>query len=128
LWRWYIRWRLLDSRGQDVVCITIKSRSCRQLYWQYKELFYDIGLFHRIWIWRQIYPENYLLDISEWKRIICKVTEPTTWVYRHNICFKKQSTGKLKICLVTKALNENVQRLYYPLLSIDNICSKWHGR
>ena len=66
------------------------------------------------------------LDSMESKQIICKVTEPTEWV-NSLVCVEKQSTGKLRVCLDPKALNENIQRPYYPLRSIDDITSKLHG-
>jgi hypothetical protein len=56
------------------------------------------------------------LDSIESKQIICKVTEPTNWV-NSLVCVEKLSTGKFD----PKALNENIQRPYYPLRTIDEI-------
>ena len=65
------------------------------------------------------------LDSMESKQIICKVTEPTSWV-NSLVCVEKPN-GKIRVCLDPKALNENIRRPYYPMLSIDDITSKLNG-
>ena len=62
------------------------------------------------------------LDSMESKQIICKVTEPTSWV-NSLVCVEKPN-GKIWVCLDLKALNENIRRPYYPMRPIDDITLK----
>ena len=62
------------------------------------------------------------LDSVESKQIICKVTEPTSWV--NSLVCVETLNGKIRVCLDPKALNENIRRPYYPMRSIDDITSK----
>ena len=57
----------------------------------------------------------------EAKRVICKVTEPTSWV-NSLVCVEKPN-GQLRVCLDPKALNDNIRRPYYPMRTIDDITS-----
>ena len=65
------------------------------------------------------------LDCMESKQIICKVTEPTSWV-NSLVCVEKPN-GKIRICLDPKALNDNIRRPHYPMRSIDDITAKLAG-
>ena len=65
------------------------------------------------------------LDSMESKQIICKVTEPTSWV-NSLVCVEKPN-GKIRICLDPKALNDNIRRPHYPMRSIDDITAKLAG-
>ena len=64
-------------------------------------------------------------DSMESKQIICKVTEPTSWV-NSLVCVEKPN-GKIRICLDPKALNDNIRRPHYPMRSIDAITAKLAG-
>ena len=61
----------------------------------------------------------------EAKQVICKVTEPTSWV-NSLVCVEKPN-GQLRVCLDPKALNDNIRRPYYPMRTIDDITSQLHG-
>ncbi|MCG8048271.1 MAG: RNase H-like domain-containing protein [Candidatus Thiodiazotropha endolucinida] len=65
------------------------------------------------------------LDSMVAKQVICRVTEPTSWV-NSIVCVEKPN-GKLRICLDPKALNDNIKRPYYPMRSIDDITSQLSG-
>ena len=65
------------------------------------------------------------LDSMESKQIICKVTEPTSWV-NSLVCVEKPN-GKIRICLDPKALNDTIRRPHYPMRSIDDITAKLAG-
>jgi hypothetical protein len=53
------------------------------------------------------------LKSMEDQGIISKVTEPTDWV-NALVCVDKPNTGKLRICIDPKALNDSIKRPYYP--------------
>ncbi|MEW8548052.1 MAG: RNase H-like domain-containing protein [Candidatus Thiodiazotropha sp.] len=65
------------------------------------------------------------LDSMEAKQVICRVTEPSSWV--HSLVCVEKPNGKLRVCLDPKALNDNIQRPYYPMRSIDDITSQLSG-
>ena len=65
------------------------------------------------------------LESMEAKQVICKVTEPTSWV-NSLVCVEKPN-GQLRVCLDPKALNDNIKRPYYPMRTIDDITSQLHG-
>ena len=65
------------------------------------------------------------LESMEAKQVICKVTEPTSWV-NSLVCVEKPN-GQLRVCLDPKALNDNIRRPYYPMRTIDDITSQLHG-
>ena len=46
--------------------------------------------------------------------IITKVTEPTAWV-NSTVLIEKPKTGKLRVCIDPKALNDAICRPHYPL-------------
>ena len=58
--------------------------------------------------------------------IITKVTEPTDWV-NSIVVAEKPKTGKLRVCLDPKALNEVIRRPHYPMPTIDDVTSKLAG-
>ncbi|XP_060598220.1 uncharacterized protein K02A2.6-like [Ruditapes philippinarum] len=55
--------------------------------------------------------------------IITKVTEPTDWV-NSLVIVEKPKTGKLRVCLDPKALNEAIRRPHYPMRTIDDVTSR----
>ena len=63
------------------------------------------------------------LDTMESGHIIAKVTEPTDWV-NSLVVVEKPKTGKLRICLDPKALNEAIRRPHYPMFTLDDVTSK----
>ena len=63
------------------------------------------------------------LDTMENVHIIAKVTEPTDWV-NSLVVVEKPKTGKLRICLDPKALNEAIRRPHYPMFTLDDVTSK----
>ena len=63
------------------------------------------------------------LDTMESDHIIAKVTEPTDWV-NSLVVVEKPKTGKLRICLDPKALNEAIRRPHYPMYTLDDVTSK----
>ena len=63
------------------------------------------------------------LDTMESDHIIAKVTEPTDWV-NSLVVVEKPKTGKLRICLDPKALNEAIRRPHYPMFTLDDVTSK----
>lgn len=66
------------------------------------------------------------LDNMEKNNIICKVTEPTQWVYALVTC-EKPKTGKLRVCLDPQPLNKAILRPYYPLPTLEDVTSKLAG-
>ena len=58
--------------------------------------------------------------------IIQRVTEPTDWVNSMH-AVEKPKTGKLRIVLDPKALNENIRRPHYPMQTLDDITSRLTG-
>ena len=56
-------------------------------------------------------------------QIIMKVNEPTDWVNSLVVVGKTQ-TGKLRICLDPKGLNEAIQRPHYPMYKLEDVTSK----
>ena len=54
---------------------------------------------------------------------ITKVTEPTDWV-NSIVVAEKPKTGKLRVCLDPKALNEVMRRPHYPMPTIDDVTTK----
>ena len=65
------------------------------------------------------------LSSMENKGIIAKVTEPTEWV-NALVCVEKRN-GNLRICIDPKALNDCIQRPYYPMCAINDISAKLTG-
>ena len=63
------------------------------------------------------------LDNMENDQIIVRVDEPTDWV-NLLVIVEKPQTGKLRICLDPKALNEAIQRPHYPMYMLDDVTSK----
>ncbi len=66
------------------------------------------------------------LDKMVKDRIISKVTEPTDWV-NSIVVVEKPKTGKLRVCLDPKALNEAIRRPHYPSPTLDDVTSKLSG-
>lgn len=50
--------------------------------------------------------------------MITKVTELTEWV-NSLVHIEKHVTGKIHVCLHPKALDDSIQRPYYPMLTIE---------
>ena len=63
------------------------------------------------------------LDTMESDQIIQKVTEPTDWV-NSLVVVEKPKTGKLRICLDPKALNEAIRRPHYPMSTLEDVTVK----
>ena len=55
-----------------------------------------------------------------------KRTEPTDWVNSMH-AVEKPKTGKLRIVLDPKALNENIRRPHYLMQTLDDITSRLTG-
>ena len=66
------------------------------------------------------------LDEMEKIGVIQKVTEPTDWV-NALVVVEKPKTGKLRICLDPRPLNDAIQRPYYPLPTLDDITPRLAG-
>ncbi|XP_052809376.1 uncharacterized protein K02A2.6-like [Mya arenaria] len=62
------------------------------------------------------------LDQMEQESIICKVTEPTEWV-NSLVCVEKPQTGKLRICIDPKHLNDALLRPHYPMRTLEEVTS-----
>ena len=58
--------------------------------------------------------------------IITPIKEPTDWV-NSLVVVEKPKTGKLRICLDPKALNEAIRRPHYPMPTLDDVTSKLKG-
>ena len=65
------------------------------------------------------------LNCMENKGIITKVTEPIEWI-NALVCVKKPN-GNLRVFIEPKALNDCIQRPYYPMPTIDDITAKLTG-
>ena len=63
------------------------------------------------------------LDQMVKDKIIRRVTEPTDWV-NSIVVVEKPKTGKLRICLEPKALNEAIRRPHFQMPTLDDITSK----
>ena len=63
------------------------------------------------------------LDNMENDQIIVKFDEPTDWV-NSLVIVEKPQTGKLRICLDPKALNEAIRRPHYPMYMLDDVTCK----
>ena len=63
------------------------------------------------------------LDQMVKDKIIRRVTEPTDWV-NSIVAVEKPKTGKLRICLDPKALNEAIRRPHFQMPMLDDITSK----
>ena len=59
-------------------------------------------------------------------KIIRKVTEPADWV-NSIVIVEKPKTGKLRICLDPKALNEDIRRPHFQMPTLDDITSQLSG-
>ena len=59
------------------------------------------------------------------KGIITKIIEPTEWV-NALVCVEKPN-GNIRVCIDPKVLNDNIQRPYYPMCTIDDLTSKLAG-
>jgi hypothetical protein len=55
--------------------------------------------------------------------IIQKVTQPTDWV-NSMVVVEKPKTGKLRICLDPKALNDAIRRPHYPMPTLEDVTSR----
>lgn len=66
------------------------------------------------------------LDQMVKDKIITPVKEPTDWV-NSLVVVEKPKTGKLRICLDPKALNEAIRRPHYPMQTLDDVTSKLNG-
>ena len=58
--------------------------------------------------------------------IIQKVTEPTDWVNSMH-AVEKPKTGKLRIVLDPKSLNENIRRPHYPMQTLEDVTTRLTG-
>ncbi|RXN13855.1 Retrovirus-related Pol poly from transposon [Labeo rohita] len=66
------------------------------------------------------------LDSMEDQGIIKKVTEPTDWV--NALCVvEKPKTGKLRVCLDPRDLNNAIKRPHYSLPTLEDITPKLAG-
>ena len=65
------------------------------------------------------------LNSMEKKGIITKITEPTEWV-NALVCVEKPNSN-IRVCIDPKVLNDNIQRPYYPMRTIDDVTSKLPG-
>ena len=52
-------------------------------------------------------------------------TEPTEWV-NALVCIEKPNDN-IRVCIDPKILNDNIQRPYYPMCTIDDVTSKLAG-
>lgn len=66
------------------------------------------------------------LDEMEKMDVIQKVTEPTDWV-NALVVAEKPKTGKLRVCLDPRPLNDAIQRPYYPLPTLDDVTPRLAG-
>ncbi|MEW8546431.1 MAG: RNase H-like domain-containing protein, partial [Candidatus Thiodiazotropha sp.] len=66
------------------------------------------------------------LDRMERDGIIAKVTEPTDWV-NSIVVAEKPKSGKLRVCLDPKALNDAIRRPHYPMPTLDDATAKLTG-
>ena len=66
------------------------------------------------------------LDQMVRDKFIRKVTEPTDWV-NSIVVVEKPKTGKLRICLDPKALNEAIRRPHFQIPTLDDIASQLSG-
>lgn len=62
----------------------------------------------------------------EENKIIAKVDTPTDWV-NSLVVVEKPKTGKLRICLDPKALNNAIRRPHYPMRTLDEVTSQLAG-
>ena len=93
---------------------------------EYGDLFKGIGVLPgevKLYIKDDAVPVVNPLDTMENDHIIAKVTEPTDWV-NSLVVVEKPKTGKLRICLDPKALNEAIRRPHYPMFTLDDVTSK----
>ncbi|XP_053389557.1 uncharacterized protein K02A2.6-like [Mercenaria mercenaria] len=60
------------------------------------------------------------LKRMEDNKIISKVDIPTDWV-NSLVVVEKPKTGKLRVCLDLKALNEAIRRQHYPMQTLDDV-------
>jgi len=58
--------------------------------------------------------------------IITKVTEPTDWV-NSIVLVEKPKTGKLRVCIDPKALNDAIRRPHYQMPTLDDVTSELSG-
>ena len=63
--------------------------------------------------------EEELCNMEE-QGIICKVSEPTKWV-NSLVVVEKPHSGKLRICLDPRDLNEAIIRPHYPGKTLDEV-------
>lgn len=59
-------------------------------------------------------------------KIITPVKELTDWV-NSLVAVEKPKTGKLRLCLDPKALNEAIRQPHYPMPTLDDVTSKLNG-
>ena len=60
------------------------------------------------------------LDPMEKDAIIARVTQPTDWV-NSIVLVEKPKTGKLRVCLDPKALNDAIRRPHYQMPTLDDV-------
>ena len=65
------------------------------------------------------------LDGMVQQDIIVPVTKPTSWI--SSIVAVPKKNGRLRICLDPKDLNKAIQRVHYPLPTIEDIATRLHG-
>lgn len=58
--------------------------------------------------------------------IITKVTQPTDWV-NSIVLVEKPKTGKLRICIDPKALNDSIRRPHYPMPTLEDVTADLSG-
>ena len=67
------------------------------------------------------------LNRMEKEGIIAKVTDtPTDWV-NSLVVVEKPGSGKLRVCIDTKALKEAIRRPHYPMPTLDDATAKLSG-
>ena len=59
------------------------------------------------------------------KGVLSRVTEPTEWV--NSMVTVVKPSGKLRICLDPRNLNQSVQREHYPMNTIDSVLTQVKG-
>ena len=64
------------------------------------------------------------LDELERQGILRQVTIPTPWI--SSLVVTKKKSGKIRLCLDPKDLNEEIERENYPLPTIEDIATKMH--
>ena len=65
-----------------------------------------------------------LVNMVEMK-VIERIHKPTEWV--SSLAYSQKSSGKIRICLYPKNLNEAIRRLHYPTPTLEEIIYRLEG-